>query len=393
MVAVLVFCAPFVSAQGVPGDGAEQEQEQEEEVFTLDSPAEPSESKDSANGITVWDRLNRNRRLNLDAISHFWTTRRRGKASARHAVALDLHKVFTDDEGDIGTMLLQISLSRYDNALPAPHHAEDDDDWEIEFHDFWFNLTRWGKGRTNVRIGRFDVPYGLELLVDTHFTLYQVINHENLGVKKDWGISLNGTLPSFDYEVALTQASGHEYWNVGKNYAVAARIGTPSHENLILGVSGFYGQVIDEHGLHRWRDGLKPPSRVDRVLGRSPGRGRGDDNLVRRLRVGVDATWVIRQFTLRADASVGRDFNQDVFNSLVELDWTSADERFRAYIQGIYFGQRFARGWDADIIGRLGAVWEFADGFDVSAEYSQDFKVVGDGREDAVFAVQFRWRL
>ena len=33
---------------------------------------------------------------------------------------------------------------------------------------------------------------------------------QNLGMKKDWGVSLNGQMPTFDYEVSLTRGSGVE---------------------------------------------------------------------------------------------------------------------------------------------------------------------------------------
>ena len=39
-----------------------------------------------------------------------------------------------------------------------------------------------------------------------------------------------------------------EYTNVGKNYAVVGRIGTRFDQNFVLGLSGFYGQILDPHG-------------------------------------------------------------------------------------------------------------------------------------------------
>ena len=365
-----------------------------EEVFTLeglDNTSRDAESSTRAE-TSPWTTLTDNLRFNVDALSRVESTRRRGKASGLNAVGFDIHKVFSDSEADIGTLLLQPYLVRRDNALMIMPHVEDDDDWEIEFHQFYFNLTRWGRGRTNLRVGHFFLPYGLEPLNDTHFTVYQVLTMPNLGEKMDWGVSLNGALPLFDYEVSLTQGSGMEYTNVGKNYAITGRIGTPSDRNFVLGLSGFYGQILDPHRLHRWHAGLRPPSRVDRVLGRTPGMGRGDDNLIRRIRAGIDVTWIINQFTLKGEASVGRDFNQDVFNSLIELDWTSADQKFTVYLQGIYLGQRGHRGWDEDVIARLGALWNINEHWSVSGQYSQDLETLGSRPEDAIFTLQMRYR-
>ena len=165
-----------------------------------------------------------------------------------------IHKVFSDRDGDIGTAVLQPYLVRRDNALPIPMHVEDDDDWEGEFHDFYFNLRRFGRGRTNLKVGHFDVPFGLEPQTDTHFTLYQVLPMQNLGMKKDWGVSLNGQLPKFDYEISVTRGSGVELdrfhdgemtmmRSAGRNWAVAGRIGTPQERDLSAGLSAFYGNV------------------------------------------------------------------------------------------------------------------------------------------------------
>lgn len=363
-----------------------------EEAFTLDNLSASEDEDDRQAESTVWAALTENLRFSVEVVSRVETTRRRGKAAGFTTLGFDIHKVFTDRRGDIGTLLLQPHIARRDNALPIPHHVEDDDDWEIELHDFYFNLTRWGRGRINFKVGHFDVPYGLEPITDTHLTLYQLIAHDNLGVKKDWGISLNGSFPRFDYELALTQGSGHEYWNVGKNYAVAGHIATPQDQNFVIGASVFYGQVIDPHRLHRWRSGLGRQSRVDRVLGRTPGRGRGDDELVRRTRAGIDLTWAVDQFTTKWEASVGRDFDQDVFNNVVELDWSSADDTVHAYVQGIYLGQRGGAGWDEDVIARLGAVWKITPHFEISSQWSQDLKTYGDRPTDANISIQTRMR-
>lgn len=390
MVALLGILS-VASAREIVADSAKSNDE--EEVFSLAGFGNTHDTRDGEDetGSSVWDNLTNNLRFDIEMVNRFSTTRRRGKVSGFNTIGFDLHKVFTDEHGDIGTLLLQLHIARRDNAFPTPHHVEDDDDWEVEFHDFHFNLTRWGRGRTNFKIGRFAVPFGLEPNSETHLTLYQTIAHENLGLKKDWGFSINGQLPKFDYEVAITQASGHEIWNVGKNYAVAARIGTPSEKNLVLGLSAFHGQVMDEHRIHRWRSGLREMSRVDRVLGRTPDKGRGEDNLVRRTRFGIDVFWVNEQYTLKGELSVGRDFNQDVVNSLVEIDWRSADESLHAYLQGIYLGQR-GSGWDKDIEARIGMVWVLDPHFEISAQYSQDLKTYGDRPTDSMFTIQSRIR-
>lgn len=384
-----------LSAARAQDPKANDAQSDDEEVFSLDGLGSAQDAGDG-NGkseSSVWDSLTTNLRFNIDFVSRIEMSRRRGKPFALNTIGIDLHKVVSSKDRDIGTLLLQTYLVRRDNVLIIHTHVEDDDDWEVEFHQFWFNLTQWGKGRTNLRLGHMLMPYGLEPSTDTHFTVYQLITMQNLGAKMDWGLSLNGTMPSFDYEVAILQGSGMEYTNAGKNYAVVGRIGTPSDRNFILGLSGFYGQILDPHRIHRYQSRVAEPSRVDSALGRVPGEGRGDDNLVRRLRVGLDFTWIINQFTLKGETSVGRDFDQDVLNSLLELDWSTPDRKFAAYVQTIYLGQRGPKGWDEDVLMRIGGIWSMDENWSLSGQYTQDIKTYGTRREDALFTLQLRYRL
>jgi hypothetical protein len=105
----------------------------------------------------------------------------------------------------------------------------------------------------------------------------------------------------------------------------------------------------------------------------------------------VDVTWVDGQHTLKAEVSAGRDFNQDILNALVEIDWLSTDELLHAYLQGIYLGQR-GSGWDEDVITRLGIVWAVTQYFSVSGQYEQDLKTYGSRPTDALFTIQARVR-
>ena len=139
---------------------ANDSQSDDEEVFSLDGFADGSNASAGDGEVEpdFWKSLQTNLRLNFDAVSRVGTSRRRGKPFALNAVGLDIHKVVSSEDNDIGTLLLQPYLVRRDNALMVPTHVEDDDDWEFEFHQFWFNLTGWGKGRTNIRFGHMLMP-------------------------------------------------------------------------------------------------------------------------------------------------------------------------------------------------------------------------------------------
>lgn len=333
------------------------------------------------------DSFDENLRFSFDFVSRVETTSKRGEAAFVNAIGLDIHKVFSDDEGDIGTLLMQPYIVRRDNQYSRLFVMNNDDAAIIELHDFYFNLTRYGRGQTNFKVGHFDVPFGLEPNVDTHFTLRQLIPLHDAGFKKDWGVSLNGTPPEFDYEISLSRGTGPDLNNHGHDtYLAAGRIGTPANENFTFGLSALYGEVHDRHGTHRV-DEAPPAGYRDREI----------EEWVRRFRVGADATWILGQYTLRSEISGGQDFDQDVANMLGELMWTTPDEEFSAYIQGVYLAQDGFLGWTEDIKSRLGIVWKINETITVSAQWIHEFQTYineerGPHSHEDSYTLQFRMR-
>ena len=344
------------------------------------------------------DKLLVNLRIDLDIITRGIYERRRDEFEGFNAIGLDIRKVITGRKGDIGVLVLQPYFVRRDNIDPEriPGHTDrrgiETDDSSVELHDFYFNLTRWGRGRRNIKIGHFDVPYGLEPYTDTHFTLHQLMPVQNLGMKKDWGVSLNGVLPWFDYEVAILRGSGMEYHSIGnRNYAIAGRIGTPSDRNFVVGLSGFYGKVFSPHGIDHFSAGVSDLTGFG--FDSSYQRSLGADFLIKRKRIGLDATWIISQFTLKAEVSVGRDFNQNVFNALAEINWLSKDEKTSAYIQGLHRGIKGDFGWDEDDIGTVGIDRAITEHLSVGARFHHRFSRLGGHDDDNTFMLQFRYLL
>ena len=114
-------------------------QASDEEDFTFDAGGEAEAS----------DWLTENLRVSIDLLTRFETTQERDQDGWLHALGLDIHKVISDDVGDIGTLLLQTYAVRRD-SLPLPRHVDEDHRWEFEAHDFYFNLTRFGQGSARV---------------------------------------------------------------------------------------------------------------------------------------------------------------------------------------------------------------------------------------------------
>ncbi len=96
----------------------------QEEVFTLDegvSPLEPQAPQ------SFWDSLGENLRVSIDVVGRISIDRQRGEPWSFMAAGLDIHKVFSDEKGDIGTMLLQPYVVRRDNTLGRAIEIDGDD--------------------------------------------------------------------------------------------------------------------------------------------------------------------------------------------------------------------------------------------------------------------------
>ncbi len=178
-----ILLALLVATAMVTAQTADESRPIREEPFTIDATTPSADSEAGGDHRTLWDALGENMRVNVDAISRIGFTRRRSEPEFLNALGLDIHKFVSDSEGTIGTLLLQPYVVRRDNVFERTVAIDGNDAFIIELHDFYFNLTRWGRGRTNIKFGHFDVPFGLEPRTDTHFTLRRLIPMHDAGFK------------------------------------------------------------------------------------------------------------------------------------------------------------------------------------------------------------------
>jgi len=260
----------------------------------------------------------------------------RKEPGGKQSIGFEALKIFSGERGDWGKVLCQFRLVRYDNAymlmsdMKMPlMHLNEFSTWAPEFHDAYFEYSGKFKGRFNLRLGHFDVPFGLEENEDTHTSLVQLMSMHNIGFKKDWGFSILGKLTKLDYNIALTMGSGIYPINRNRNFLLSGRVGTPADENIIIGISGIYGNPIDQMGVMR---GMK----MEMMMGMGNGMGMTDtmmkttwfgddtkpkDNIINRWRMGVDITRLIGPFALKGEVSYGADVNQEVLNGLIQVDY------------------------------------------------------------------------
>lgn len=248
-----------------------------------------------------------NLRVTLDAATRGVFMEDGGDAAA-HFIGLDLHKVFSGDSGDVATLTLQPYLIKLDDMTMHPPFFDGPDDTEIEYRIFNVNVTKWGRGRTNLRVGHFEVPFGLEQVINTNGTLRDYLHAANIGIKADWGVSLNGDLPQLEYEVGITRGSGNNWSSRGSPGLVAGRIGTSRARPWTVGLSLLDGEVSDA-------------TQIDFTTDRN--------------RAGIDLQWHGARFDLLAEVATGEDESRGAHSVLAEIDTSSANGVVTGYLQWI----------------------------------------------------------
>lgn len=214
--------------------------------------------------------------------------------SSLQAIGLDLHKVVSNESGDLGTFVFQPYLLRLDSPTVKSDLFEDNHDWALQWRIANFNYTGLGRGRFNLRIGHFEVPFGLEQVIQTNGTLKQI--RSPTGPKTDWGTSINGTFPQFEYELAYMLGSGNE-WDADSTGVVVGRIGTPKDHHWWLAISYLDGEY------------------------------QASGSALERDRIGVDLGIQLPfGFSILSEQVLGHESNQHFRHTFVELNWRNASE-------------------------------------------------------------------
>lgn len=218
-----------------------------------------------------------------------------GRYGTVNHIGVDARYVLSGRNGDIGTLLFQPFVQIADGAGPA----QDDFQWRMTN----FNFTGVGHGRFNIRVGHFELPFGLEQVIDTNGTLEQLQNGSALGLKADWGASINGVLPRFEYEFAFMVGGGNALSTLARGYFVG-RVATPSDRPFWIGVSGLDGELETPTGLEE------------------------------RTRTGIDLGWRLPHgFSAFAEYSGGANADASADHLLGQIEWMNLREFLRVYVQ------------------------------------------------------------
>ena len=278
-----------------------------------------------------------------------------------HFGGFDVHKVVSGKHRDIGTFTLQGYITRRDDIT---HFIRDDStnrDTETEFVYRIFNFNyRLPGNLPNIKVGHFEVPYGLEQPIGTNGTLRQLQSNANLGIKADWGLGVNKIYKTFNYEVAYTTGGGQDLNWGGRDFTFSGRVGSSEDNDTAWGIS-----------LYRSRLGE-----------------------FQRNRVGVDFRYFYRLYGLYSEVSFGDNNNsQKVLNSLWELNYRNRSETTLVYTQLSFLsrdGENTLNDRTLDVI--VGWLYNPTRKWTLSAQVTNRIERFNDAQGKRVITAQYRYR-
>lgn len=305
-----------------------------------------------------------NSRWSIDAATRLTNNLDKDNRHFMHVIGLDLHKVFSSKNHDIGTLTLQPYIVKLNNVTNAPLNFDDGNDTQLTWRIANFNYTGLAQGRFNIKVGHFEIPFGLEYQLDTNGTLRQITSNDR-AIKADWGVSVNGILPNIEYEIALTRGSGSEITSRDNPHVFSGRIGTSSHKNLVTGFSWFTGEVLGKNGVTRHN------------------------------KVALDVSYYYYQWQFMLESSIGEKADVNTTNSFVEAMWTNPKETFSTYLQLGYkndhINHKVSDAESSTSYWVTGVQWLGLSGFDLSAQYKH--KLNSSPVIDSILALQLRYRM
>jgi hypothetical protein len=290
------------------------------------------------------------------------------RLGSEFTIGLDGYGKLSTWNRDIATFVVQIYGGRIENHPFAPPYFGGRDDWDIFAKINTINFHLSNDRRFNIKLGHYEVPYGLEATINSNGTLRQFSHPSNLGLKLDWGATINGTFPLFQYEIGVSRGSGTDYHSTGDPHAIAGRIGTPIDSENFWGSSSV--------GISFYQADLTRP----------------DGSSQERWRVGVDGQHYLGPFGVLGELSVGETDSETTINTLTELNITNPRETILAYNQLRWVHQRLATGWDDSGSLAFGVRYAPDTHWALSAQFTQELWQLAKVSTDQIFSLQLRYR-
>lgn len=184
--------------------------------------------------------------------------------ASRFSIGGELQKKFSSDTATWGSLDVQLRLVRRDRFIPVQNDMEgmQRPGWWFEYHNVYLDLYH-PRGRFNYRVGRFYVPFGLNLQTDTHGTILQYSNEENFGFERDWYSGFWGQFNDhLNYDLHYLVGSGYHPRFDGQKGLGSLRLSLANRYNYEQGLEGglsvLGGERLNEDRdkIKTWRTGL-----------------------------------------------------------------------------------------------------------------------------------------
>jgi len=197
-------------------------------------------------------------------------TSERGQPASRQSVGFEVLKKFSTATATLASFDFQGRLVRRDGFHPVLNDMEGESraGWAFEYHNIYLDLynvlnpvlsdEQRGEnlGRFNLRVGRFYVPFGLNLQTDTHGTVLQLSNERNFGFERDWYTGFWGTINKhLNYDAYYLTGSGYDLRFKGQKGLGALRLSLSnkysSEYGLEAGLSVLGGERLSDQDASR----------------------------------------------------------------------------------------------------------------------------------------------
>lgn len=233
---------------------------------------------------------------------------------------------FSSPTRTIAALDVQVRLVRRDDYIPVINDLEGAGNagWSIELHNCYLDLYNVLNpflsedarsatvGAVNVRIGRFYLPFGLNLQTDTHGTILQLSNEQDFGFERDWYAGLWGALgPDLTYDVDYLVGSGHDLEFAGQRGLVSGRVSLGNRPRRERGIEGGISVLAGDRLLEEDMAMMSGTS--------------GKEEIVETTRIGADARYshIVPGGTgaVTIEYAEGEDDHDRVRMQLYQLDW------------------------------------------------------------------------
>ncbi|HEX6893985.1 MAG TPA: hypothetical protein VF146_01860 [Bryobacteraceae bacterium] len=329
--------APAASTAGAPQTSAPSKGTEQTDPFADLSGASPAAQTQRE---TEWVQkfLGDNFGFKKEIMSQF-DTDAGGSNASRQSIGFEVLKRFSNSTSTIASFDFQGRLVRRDGYNPVANDMEGATrpGWAFEYHNVYLDLYNIlnpflddnsrarAIGRVNFRVGRFYVPFGLNLQTDTHGTFLQLSNGDDFGFERDWYAGFWGAVNKhLNYDAYYLVGSGYDLKFKGQSGLGALRISLSNKYSSEYGLEGGISVIGGER--------LVSPGGTMALGEASPTTLAAPLLPLKTQRIGIDARWRRTAphglVTFTTELSGGRDAANPVTMQLGQLEYLHASRRW-----------------------------------------------------------------